>query len=158
MKLAVQGHWLNYSLFQVVFLILIFFPGNLKIAYFRHCLLANAKDNKSNLIFYYYCQLTKLEEKGLVKCAQYWSENSSLSIKDIVITPTEIHDFPDHTVRSFHVTRMGQAVERLVKQFHFISWPDFGVPEDPSALLSFMRKVNNWKRSTQCSTVCTILF
>ena len=72
-----------------------------------------------------------------------------MSFKDIVITPTEINDFPDHIVRSFHVTRMGQAVERVVKQFHYTSWPDFGVPQDPSAILTFMRKVNNWKGISQ---------
>ena len=53
---------------------------------------------------------------------------------------------------------MGQVVEWVVKQFHFTSWPDFGVPQDPSALLSFMRKVNDWKGLSQCPTVCTILF
>ena len=89
--------------------------------------------------------MTRLEEKGRVKCAQYWPDSGSLSLKDIVITATEIHEFPDHVVRTFHVTRTGQAIEKIVKQFHFVAWPDFGVPDDPSALLSFMRKVNAWK-------------
>jgi len=92
--------------------------------------------------------LTKLEEKGRAKCAQYWPDTGSLSLKDIVITATEVHDFPDHTVRSFHMTRTGQAVERVVKQFHFTAWPDFGVPDDPSSILSFIRKVNNWKSTS----------
>ncbi|XP_065657512.1 tyrosine-protein phosphatase Lar isoform X12 [Hydra vulgaris] len=91
--------------------------------------------------------LTRLEEKGRVKCAQYWPETGCLSVKDIVITTTEINEFSDHVVRQFHVTRTGQAVERLVKQFHFTAWPDFGVPNDPSTLLSFIRKVNKWKEN-----------
>ncbi|XP_057299709.1 receptor-type tyrosine-protein phosphatase F-like isoform X2 [Hydractinia symbiolongicarpus] len=93
--------------------------------------------------------LTRLEEKGRVKCAQYWPDSGTLSLKDIVITSTEVHNFPDHVVRTFHVTRTGQAIERIVKQFHFTAWPDFGVPDDPSALLSFLRKVNNWKGMSQ---------
>nr|XP_047123425.1 receptor-type tyrosine-protein phosphatase F isoform X5 [Hydra vulgaris] len=91
--------------------------------------------------------LTRLEEKGRVKCAQYWPETGCLSVKDIVITTTEINEFSDHVIRTFHVTRTGQAVERLVKQFHFTAWPDFGVPNDPSTLLSFIRKVNKWKEN-----------
>ncbi|XP_057299705.1 receptor-type tyrosine-protein phosphatase S-like isoform X1 [Hydractinia symbiolongicarpus] len=93
--------------------------------------------------------LTQLEERGRIKCAQYWPDNSSLTLKDIVITATEVLDFPDHVVRTFHVTRTGQAIERIVKQFHFTAWPDFGVPDDPLALLSFLRKVNNWKGLSQ---------
>ena len=92
-------------------------------------------------------QLTKLEEKGRVKCAQYWPESNITSIKDFVITTTDSHEFPDHVVRTFNITRTGQSVEKVIKQFHFTSWPDFGVPVDPSGLLSFLRKVNNWKLS-----------
>ena len=31
--------------------------------------------------------------------------------------------------------------EREVKQFHFTVWPDHGVPEYPTALLAFRRRV-----------------
>ena len=93
--------------------------------------------------------MTRLEEKGRVKCAQYWPDSGYLSVKDIVLTATETHEFPDHVVRTFHVTRTGQAVERIVKQFHFIAWPDFGVPNDPSTLLAFIRKVNKWKENNR---------
>ena len=72
-----------------------------------------------------------------------------MALKDILITMTDIQEFPDHVVRTFHVTRTGQAIERIVKQFHFIAWPDFGVPADPAALLGFIRKVNNWRTVTQ---------
>ena len=71
-----------------------------------------------------------------------------MSLKDILITMTDVQQFPDHVVRTFHVTRTGQAIERIVKQFHFIAWPDFGVPSDPAALLAFIRKVNNWRTVT----------
>ena len=66
-------------------------------------------------------------------------------MKDVLITITDIQEFPDHVVRTFHVTRTGQAIERIVKQFHFIAWPDFGVPSDPASLLGFIRKVNTWR-------------
>jgi len=28
-----------------------------------------------------------------------------------------------------------------VKQFHYTSWPDFGVPEHPSPIITFMRRI-----------------
>ena len=31
----------------------------------------------------------------------------------------------------------------FVRHFHFLRWPDFGVPNSPDALLSFIRKVND---------------
>ena len=30
---------------------------------------------------------------------------------------------------------------REVKQFHYTSWPDFGVPEHPSPIITFMRRI-----------------
>ena len=68
-----------------------------------------------------------------------------MALKDILITMTDTQEFPDHVVRTFHITRTGQSVERIVKQFHFVAWPDFGVPADPAAILGFIRKVNNWR-------------
>lgn len=34
--------------------------------------------------------------------------------------------------------------EREVKQFHFTVWPDHGVPEYPTALLAFRRRVRRY--------------
>lgn len=48
-------------------------------------------------------------------------------------------------VRTLHVTKTGQAIEKLIKQFHFMAWPDFGVPDDPSSILAFIRKINKWR-------------
>ncbi len=39
---------------------------------------------------------------------------------------------------------------RSVSQFHFVSWPDFGVPRSPDTLLSFLRSVRA-ARSTSTS-------
>lgn len=46
----------------------------------------------------------------------------------------------DHTIRTF--TLQHDEVERVVKQFHFTAWPDFGIPENPTSLLQFIRKVS----------------
>ncbi|KAG5261505.1 hypothetical protein AALO_G00285020 [Alosa alosa] len=35
----------------------------------------------------------------------------------------------------------GKKPQRLVTQFHFTSWPDFGVPFTPIGMLKFLKKV-----------------
>ena len=35
-----------------------------------------------------------------------------------------------------------QGVERDIFHFHFKSWPDHGVPQDPGAVLGFLNDVN----------------
>jgi len=89
--------------------------------------------------------LTNCIENGRPKCAQYWPTQGSLTFKDIIVTSMEILEFPDHVVRTFHLTRAGQSLERTVKQFHYISWPDHGVPSDHTALFSVIKKVNRWR-------------
>ena len=35
----------------------------------------------------------------------------------------------------------GSKEERIVKQFHYTTWPDFGVPEHPTPVLRFTRRI-----------------
>ena len=58
----------------------------------------------------------------------------------------EVLEYPDLVITTFHITKVGQAVERTLKHFHFISWPDFGVPSEPSILFSLIKKVNRWRK------------
>lgn len=34
-----------------------------------------------------------------------------------------------------------------MKQFHYTSWPDFGVPDHPNPIISFIRRVNIFNKS-----------
>lgn len=47
----------------------------------------------------------------------------------------------EYTVRTFSLQREGSKEERIVNQYHFTVWPDHGVPEYPTPLLHFVRKV-----------------
>ena len=47
----------------------------------------------------------------------------------------------EYTVRTFALQMDGSKEERIVKQFHYTVWPDHGVPEYPTPLLLFVRKV-----------------
>ena len=35
------------------------------------------------------------------------------------------------------------SMRRNLVQYHFTSWPDFGVPKSPSGMLKFMRKIKH---------------
>ena len=67
----------------------------------------------------------------------------------------EILDYPDHVIRTYHVTKIGQPTERTIKQFHYTNWPDHGVPSDASALFSLIKKVNRWRAS--CGEKCPLV-
>lgn len=41
----------------------------------------------------------------------------------------------------FCIFQESEKEEREVKQFHFTVWPDHGVPEYPTALLAFRRRL-----------------
>ena len=46
-----------------------------------------------------------------------------------------LHILPTHT----QMSQVG--IVREITQYHFTDWPDFGVPEDASSMLKFVRRV-----------------
>lgn len=59
----------------------------------------------------------------------------------------ETQDLAYYSIRTFRMTRGSE--KREVKQFHYTGWPDFGVPDHPHPVLSFISRLNNFKRTTQ---------
>lgn len=45
----------------------------------------------------------------------------------------------DYLVRSFYLKNLRTSETRTVTQFHFLSWPQGGVPAQAKALLDFRR-------------------
>ena len=82
--------------------------------------------------------LTRCIEKGRDKCERYWPYDSQPVIyDDIQVTLLNECQYPDWTITELKVCR-GDA-SRIVRHFHFTTWPDFGVPEPPSTLVKFVR-------------------
>lgn len=50
---------------------------------------------------------------------------------------------PCHTIRRLSLKSYNNDDERIVRQFHYTAWPDFGVPDSPTSVLKFIRKVNS---------------
>ena len=45
----------------------------------------------------------------------------------------------DYTVRTFNIQREGVSGEKIVKQFHYTSWPDFGAPANAESVVLFVK-------------------
>ncbi|XP_036411192.1 receptor-type tyrosine-protein phosphatase U-like [Megalops cyprinoides] len=84
--------------------------------------------------------ITKLVEVGRVKCCKYWPEDSEM-YGDIKITLLKTENLAEYSVRTFAMERRGYAAKHEVRQFHFTSWPEHGVPSHATGLLAFLRRV-----------------
>ena len=93
--------------------------------------------------------LNKTIEKGALKCHQYWplSINKTMKFNDTELAVTllseENHD--NYVIRRLELEKLdGTEASRTIFQFHYTSWPDFGVPESPDAFLEFMFEVQDY--------------
>ena len=83
---------------------------------------------------------------GATVCASYWSQSGSLLAKDIKISQLQSQEFPDYAVQKFIFTRADHPDERVANHFQFFSLLDRRVPKDSSVFLSFINKINKWRR------------
>ncbi|KAH9383644.1 hypothetical protein HPB48_025337 [Haemaphysalis longicornis] len=102
--------------------------------------------------------LTGLVENGKTKCEQYWPKKSA-NYGEVQVHFIAEETFPDYTVHQLHITLADTT--REVKHFHMQSWPDHGVPLYPNVLLSFRKKVNQYRTFNEapvvvhCSVPCS---
>ncbi|ORX99526.1 hypothetical protein K493DRAFT_212497 [Basidiobolus meristosporus CBS 931.73] len=112
--------------------------------------------------------LTKEEEAGRIKCHRYWP-NSTISpaVKYgdhiEVRLVSESQPLQDHTLtlRELEMTNVHTNEVRHLSQLHFIGWPDFGIPADPSGVLALRDIAYNIQQShgagpmiVHCSAGC----
>ncbi|XP_056647973.1 tyrosine-protein phosphatase non-receptor type 61F isoform X1 [Diorhabda carinulata] len=93
--------------------------------------------------------LNKLVEKKQDKCYQYWPSKIGsehiMKLEDVGLT-VEYLEQQDH---SYYLTRLLRLTDtesgksRDIIQFHYTTWPDFGVPCSPTAFLEFLKKVRD---------------
>lgn len=91
--------------------------------------------------------LNKIVEKKQVKCHWYWPQapgpEHALTLEDVGLRLEylEHHDHSHFSKRIFKLTDIASDKSREVLQFHYNTWPDFGVPSSPTAFLEFLRVV-----------------
>uniref|UniRef100_A0A8C3N5Q4 protein-tyrosine-phosphatase n=1 Tax=Geospiza parvula TaxID=87175 RepID=A0A8C3N5Q4_GEOPR len=84
--------------------------------------------------------VTNLVEVGRVKCVRYWPDDTEV-YGDIKVTLIETEPLAEYVIRTFTVQKKGYHEIREIRQFHFTSWPDHGVPCYATGLLGFVRQV-----------------
>ncbi|NXO49477.1 PTPRJ phosphatase, partial [Aramus guarauna] len=88
--------------------------------------------------------LTKCVEQARTKCEQYWPDNQSKSYGDIIVTQVLEIALPEWTIRDFTIEKSNTTESHTVRQFHFTSWPDHGVPETTDLLINFRHLVHEY--------------
>ncbi|XP_065678675.1 tyrosine-protein phosphatase non-receptor type 2 isoform X3 [Hydra vulgaris] len=89
--------------------------------------------------------LNKLVEKNAVKCHPYWPTNEEESIKygDYDVCTLSESFETSYILREFLLTHLPSSSKRHIKQFHYMTWPDFGVPDDPLTFLKFLSHIKS---------------
>ncbi|XP_066970331.1 tyrosine-protein phosphatase 10D-like [Macrobrachium rosenbergii] len=83
--------------------------------------------------------LTQCIERGRERCHHYWPyDRRPIYYGDIRVAIVKEQQFPDWNISEFNVSK--GDVCRIVRHFHFTTWPDFGVPDPPHTLVSFVRE------------------
>lgn len=91
--------------------------------------------------------LTRNEEGGRPKCHQYWPEdNDKQTYGCFTVTNVEEIDNKKHSflVRRFVVEKAGET--REITQYHYLAWPDHGVPESSEPLEEIIKLINERMR------------
>ncbi|XP_008485311.3 tyrosine-protein phosphatase 10D-like [Diaphorina citri] len=83
--------------------------------------------------------LTRCIEKGREKCDHYWPYDTMPVYYGDNISVTILNDshYPDWSITEFIMCRGDQ--QRVIRHFHFTTWPDFGVPSPVQTLVRFVR-------------------
>ncbi|XP_017796150.1 PREDICTED: receptor-type tyrosine-protein phosphatase N2 isoform X1 [Habropoda laboriosa] len=98
--------------------------------------------------------LTRLTEEGVGMCHRYWPEEGSELYHMYEVHLVSEHFWcDDYLVRSFYLKNQRTGETRTVTQFHFLSWPENGVPQSIKALLEFRRKINKSYKGRSCPIV-----
>lgn len=66
-----------------------------------------------------------------------------MNLTDVGLTVEylQMEDFGNFSIRTLRLTDTESTKSREILQFHYTTWPDFGIPSSPVAFLQFLKKV-----------------
>ena len=102
--------------------------------------------------------ITKLKERGVDKCIQYWPTKDTNVFGHFKVTLMSTTVYCDYTVRKLLLGKITANKEsRILYHFQFLSWPDHGVPPHPFPMLNFLKRVHQTMHSKRINTTHPIL-
>uniref|UniRef100_A0A8D2BB97 Receptor-type tyrosine-protein phosphatase eta n=1 Tax=Sciurus vulgaris TaxID=55149 RepID=A0A8D2BB97_SCIVU len=92
--------------------------------------------------------LTKCVEQGRTKCEEYWPSKQAQDYGDLTVAMTSEVVLPEWTIRDFTVKNIQTSESHPLRQFHFTSWPDHGVPDTTDLLINFRYLVRDYMKQS----------
>ncbi|XP_070355414.1 receptor-type tyrosine-protein phosphatase H isoform X2 [Equus asinus] len=93
--------------------------------------------------------LTNCVESGRVKCEHYWPLDAQpCTHGSLQVTLMDEEVMENWTVRDLKLWHMQEQKALSVRQFHYMTWPDHGVPHSPDPLLAFWKMLRQWLNQT----------
>ncbi|NWU08790.1 PTPRV phosphatase, partial [Cephalopterus ornatus] len=94
--------------------------------------------------------LTVCMENGRVLCDHYWpSESAPVSYGQVRVHLLTQSSSEEWTMREFKLWHEGLQAERYVSHLHYTAWPDHGIPESTTSIMTFRELVREHIQSTK---------
>ncbi|NWI92980.1 PTPRV phosphatase, partial [Pitta sordida] len=94
--------------------------------------------------------LTVCMENGRVLCDHYWpSESGPVSYGQVRVHLLTQSSSEEWTMREFKLWHEGLQAERFVSHLHYTAWPDHGIPESTTSIMTFRELVREHIQSTK---------
>ncbi|KAM6044418.1 receptor-type tyrosine-protein phosphatase V-like isoform 2-T2 [Chlamydotis macqueenii] len=94
--------------------------------------------------------LTVCMENGRVLCDHYWpSESAPVSYGQVRVHLLTQSSSEEWTTREFKLWHEGLRAERHVSHLHYTAWPDHGIPESTTSIITFRELVREHIQSTK---------
>ncbi|XP_023563746.1 receptor-type tyrosine-protein phosphatase H [Octodon degus] len=93
--------------------------------------------------------LTNCLEAGRVKCEHYWpldTQPCTHGHLQVALVGEEVTE--NWAIRDLQLLHVKEKKSLSVRQFHYLSWPDHGVPHSPDPLLAFWKTLRLWLDQT----------
>nr|XP_046909116.1 tyrosine-protein phosphatase Lar-like isoform X4 [Dermatophagoides farinae] len=98
-------------------------------------------EHNSNIIV----TLTQTQEMGREKCHEYWPSERSQRYSYFVVEPITEYNIPQYILREFKITDARDGQSRMIRQFHYVDWPEQGVPKSGEGFIEFITQVHKTK-------------
>ncbi|NXC37144.1 PTPRV phosphatase, partial [Campylorhamphus procurvoides] len=96
--------------------------------------------------------LTVCMENGRVLCDHYWpSESAPVSYGQVRVHLLTQSSSEEWTMREFKLWHEGLQAERYVSHLHYTAWPDHGIPESTTSIMTFRELVREHIQRTKDS-------
>ncbi|XP_015506403.1 receptor-type tyrosine-protein phosphatase V-like isoform X2 [Parus major] len=94
--------------------------------------------------------LTVCMENGRVLCDHYWpSESAPVTYGQVRVHLLSQSSSEEWTIREFKLWHEGARAERFVSHLHYTAWPDHGIPESTTSIMTFRDLVQEHIQSTK---------